>query len=116
MNKYEKDLVEDYKQTIARLQKECEEKTDLNVLLTKQALQLEQYKLSKQRSYEHYQKKCNDLELENRELKSKLKNILEENNFLKSWRRKPITCQECYDEGVEVGRHEVLFQGKWIEV
>lgn len=40
MNK--QNIIDDYKQTIERLQKECTEKTDLNIELTERVKELEQ--------------------------------------------------------------------------
>ena len=41
------------------------------------------------------------LEQENKKLKEEIK-------FLTEYKRKSITCQECYDEGLEIGKRQAL--------
>lgn len=71
-NKMLEMIIDDYKKTVERLQKENSEITDINIKLFSTIKTLEEYKVSKQTSYEAIQKQNNSLELENRKLKKKI--------------------------------------------
>ena len=73
-------------------------KTPREIELEARVKELEQYKASKQVSYEHFQKKCNELELENRKLRA-------ENDQFREWEGKVVDQLT-----------EVLFPEKWIKI
>lgn len=88
-------LIDDYKQTIERLQKECTEKTDFNIKLMECVKKLEQ-KLNAQ--FAEMEEKLTAEELKNYELKEKLKiaeNLIYENSELyKNLKEKEQECEE----------------------
>ena len=88
-------LIDDYKQTIERLQKECTEKTDFNIKLMERVKKLEQ-KLNAQ--FAEMEEKLTAEELKNYELKEKLKiaeDLIYENSELyKNIKGKEQECEE----------------------
>lgn len=70
MTNYNQLLINDYKQTIERIQKECTEKTDLNIKLISRIKELEE-KLNAQ--FAEMEEKLTAEENKNFELKEKLK-------------------------------------------
>lgn len=94
MNK--QNIIDDYKQTIERLQKECTEKTDFNIKLMERVKELEE-KLNAQ--FAEMEEKLTAEELKNYELKEKLK-IAEEalndikNSFFEDEDKEIITLAE----------------------
>ena len=67
----EQTTIDDLKATIRRLQEECTEKSNIIVAMGERIAKLENYKKSKQASYEALQKRCNNLEWECRGLLNK---------------------------------------------
>lgn len=76
-------LIDDYKQTIERLQKECTEKTDFNIKLMERVKELEE-NLNAQ--FAEMEEKLTAEELKNYELKEKLKITEETNEELRAQR------------------------------
>ena len=72
MSNYNQLLINDYKQTIERLQKECTEKTDLNIKLISRIKELEE-KLNAQ--FAEMEEKLTAEENKNFELKENIKTI-----------------------------------------
>ena len=96
-------LIDDYKQTIERLQKECTEKTDFNIKLMERVKKLEQ-KLNAQ--FAEMEEKLTAEELKNYELKEKLKiaeDLIYENSELyKNIKEKEQECEELKEKYEEI--------------
>ena len=73
----------------------CEERPNCYFKqLTRKTQELEQYKASKQASYEALQKQCNELELQNRKLKQECEELKKELNGSEKWRIKAESLNE----------------------
>ncbi len=48
----------------------------------------------------------NLLQSQNEGLRKQNEELQKENKYLKEYKRKSVTCQECYDEGYNVGKFE----------
>ena len=94
-------MLEDYKQTIERLQKESAEITDMNIKLISRVKELEEYKASKQSSYEAMQIKNNNLEWENRELEKKIKELEEKLKWYDHYKDSALELKEKCNEKID---------------
>lgn len=83
MSNYNQLLINDYKQTIERIQKECTEKTDLNIKLISRIKELEQ-KLNAQ--FVEMEEKLTAEENKNFELKEEIKELRDLNRRLDNQR------------------------------
>ena len=88
MNK--QNIIDDYKQTIERLQKECTEKTDFNIKLMERVKKLEQ-KFDAQ--FAEMEEKLTVEEMNNFELREKLKIAEDFINFLASGKCSSDVCK-----------------------
>ena len=73
--------------------------TDMEIALKRKTEELEQYKKSKQASYEATQKQCNDLTWENRKLKKECEELKKGLNLILTVQK---NCKECPHQELDV--------------